>query len=77
MAKGRLRAKTTALQEALSGFFTDHHAAILHTMLANIDRLSGQIAVLDTQVADASAPMPIRSSSSMRSPRSASPPPRS
>ncbi|WP_199239885.1 MULTISPECIES: hypothetical protein [Kribbella] len=26
--QGRLRAKTTALQEALTGFFTDHHAAI-------------------------------------------------
>jgi transposase len=56
MARGRLRAKTTALQEALSGFFTDHHAAILHTMLTNIDRLSGQIAGLDARVADASAP---------------------
>jgi transposase len=56
MAKGRLRAKTTALQEALTGFFTDHHAAILHTMLGNIDRLSGQVAALDAQVADAIAP---------------------
>ncbi len=56
MAKGRPRAKTTALQEALTGFFTDHHATILHMMLANIDRLSGQIAALDAQVAAASAP---------------------
>jgi transposase len=55
MAKGRLRAKATALQEALSGFFTDHHAAILHTMLTNIDRLSVQITALDARVAEASA----------------------
>jgi transposase len=31
------------LREALRGFFTDHHGAILAMMLANIDRLSAQI----------------------------------
>ncbi len=56
MAKGRLRPKTAQPQEALRGFFTDHHATILAMMLDNIDRLSTQIAALDTTIAEAIAP---------------------
>jgi transposase len=56
MAKGRMRTKTTHLQEALRGFVTDHHAVILRMMLDNIDRLSGQITVLDTTITDMVAP---------------------
>jgi transposase len=56
MAKGRLRPKTAQLQEALRGFFTDHHATILAMMLDNIDRLSAQITALDTTIAEAIAP---------------------
>jgi transposase len=56
MAKGRMRSKTAHLQEALRGFFTDHHGVILRMMLDNIDRLSGQITALDTTVAEAVAP---------------------
>jgi transposase len=44
LAKRRLRAKIAALEEALRGFFTDHHGVILRMMLDNIDRLSEQIA---------------------------------
>ena len=56
LAKGRLRPKTVQLREALRGFFTDHHGAILAMMLTNIDRLSTQITVLDMQVEQAIAP---------------------
>jgi transposase len=77
LAKRRLRAKTAALEEALRGFFTDHHAVILRMMLDNIDRLSEQIAALDTTIEEAIAPFASQWPSSMRSPGSASPPPRS
>jgi transposase len=56
LAKRRLRAKLAALEEALRGFFTDHHAVILRMMLDNIDRLSEQIAALDTTIEEAIAP---------------------
>ena len=47
LAKGRARKKTEWLEEALRGFFTEHHATILQMMLDNSDRISAQIAVLD------------------------------
>jgi transposase len=56
MAKARMRAKLAELEEALRGFFTDHHAAILRMMLDNIDRHSAQIAALDTKIEQAIAP---------------------
>ena len=56
MAKARMRSKIPDLEEALRGFFTDHHARILRMMLDNIDRPSGQITALDTSIADAAAP---------------------
>ena len=34
LAKGRARKKTAQLEEALRGFFTDHHAAILRSRVA-------------------------------------------
>jgi transposase len=56
LAVGRLRPKTAQLTEALRGFFTDHHATILAMMLDNIDRLSTQIAALDTTIGEAVDP---------------------
>ena len=56
LARRRLRVKIAALEEALRGFFTDHHAVILRMMLDNIDRLSEQIAALDRKVEEAIAP---------------------
>jgi transposase len=56
LAKRRLRAKLAALEEALRGFFTDHHAVILRMMLDNIDRHSEQIAALDTTIEQVIAP---------------------
>jgi transposase len=44
------------VQEALRGFFTDHHARILRMMLDNIDRLTAQITALDTTIEEVIAP---------------------
>jgi transposase len=56
LARRRLRAKLGALEEALRGFFTDHHGVILRMMLDNIDRLSEQIDALDTTIEQAIVP---------------------
>ena len=56
LAKGSARKKTARLEEALRGFFTDHHAMILQMMLANSDRLSAQIAELDGRIEEAVSP---------------------
>jgi transposase len=50
LAKGSARKKTDRLEEALRGFFTDHHATILQMMLDNIDRISAQIIALDSRI---------------------------
>ena len=60
LARRRLRAKLAALEEALRGFFTDHHGAILRMMLDNIDRHSEQIAALDTTIEEAVAPFAVQ-----------------
>jgi transposase len=56
LAQRRLRAK----RAALSGFFTDHHGAILRMMLDNIDRHNEQIAALDRKVEQAIAPFAVQ-----------------
>ncbi|MDF2711287.1 MAG: hypothetical protein K0R62_6939 [Nonomuraea muscovyensis] len=56
MAKARARNKITELEEALRGFFTDHHAAILRMMLDNLDRMAAQIADLDRKIEATVAP---------------------
>ena len=50
------RKKTDRLEEALRGFFTDHHATLLQMMLDNIDRIGAQIAALDARIAEAIGP---------------------
>ena len=40
LARKNVRAKTSVLQEALTGHFTDHHAFMLGMMLARIDALT-------------------------------------
>jgi len=59
LAKGSARKKTARLEEALRGFFTDHHAMILQMMLANSDRLSAQIAELDGRIEEALVLRPV------------------
>jgi transposase len=56
LARGRAKVKTAQLEEALRGFFTDHHAVMLRMMLDNIDRMSAQITALDGRIEEAVAP---------------------
>jgi transposase len=52
MARGSMRRKTAALEEALDcSFLTAEHAFILGMMLAGIDHYAAQIAVLDERIA--------------------------
>jgi len=55
LARGRAKVKTAQLEEALRGFFTDHHAVMLRMMLDNIDRMSAQISALDGRIEEAVA----------------------
>jgi transposase len=56
MARGRMRAKTTELEEALTGHFEDHHGFLLRSMLTHIDALSLQIDEVATRIEAAIAP---------------------
>ena len=58
MARGRMRSKIRALEEALDGAdtFSDHHAFVLRMMLDNIDRLSEQVDKLTAQIEGLIAP---------------------
>src|SRR5215472_10277276 len=47
LARGRMRAKLTALEDAFTGHFTDHHAFLLAKMLARVDAINAGIAALD------------------------------
>ena len=70
LAKGRARKKAARLEEALRGFFTDHHAAILRMMLDNSDRISAQIATLDARNEKEIGPSPTRRPGLLRFPAS-------
>lgn len=50
MARGRMRSKTGVLEEAFTGYFTDHHAFLLTKMLARVDALDADITELDTKI---------------------------
>jgi len=56
LARASMRGKTEVLVEALTGFFTDHHAMLLAMMLDNIDRLTTQITTLEASVEELVAP---------------------
>ncbi|MCA1706773.1 MAG: IS110 family transposase, partial [Actinobacteria bacterium] len=56
LARGRLRAKLGALEEAFTGHFTEHHAFLLGTMLARIDALDADIAAIDAKIEEIIAP---------------------
>ena len=75
LARARLRAKLSLLEEAFTGFFTDQHAFLLAKMLARVDALDADLAELDAKLAGADRPAsPGRLSGWMRSPGSASSP---
>ena len=50
LARRTMRKKITVLQEAFTGYFTDHHAFLLSRMLARVDAITGDIAALDARI---------------------------
>ena len=56
LARGRMRAKRSMLQEAFTGHFTDHHAFLLGKMLTRVDMLDGDIAELDRKLEELITP---------------------
>lgn len=56
LARGRMRSKISVLEEAFTGFFTEHHAFLLTKMLARVDALTADIAELDDAIEEMVAP---------------------
>jgi transposase len=56
MARTALRRKISALEEAFTGHFTEHHAFLLAKMLTRIDALDADIAELDGRIEAMVAP---------------------
>lgn len=57
LARRSMRLKITVLEEAFTGYFTDHHAFLLGTMLGRVDAISADIAALDARIAEQAAPL--------------------
>jgi transposase len=58
LARGRMKSKRSALIEALTGRFDDHHAELARMLLDQIDSLSAQIERLTVRVEQLLAAMP-------------------
>ncbi len=56
LARTRLRGKISDLEEAFTGYFTDHHAWLLAKMLTRIDQIDADIADLENNIAAQIAP---------------------
>jgi transposase len=56
LARSRMRGKISALEEAFTGHFTDHHAFLLGKMLERIDAIDADIAELDAKIEEMIAP---------------------
>jgi transposase len=56
MARGTMRGKITMLEEAFTGFFTDHHAFLLRAMVARVDGIDADIAAMDARIEEEIAP---------------------
>jgi transposase len=56
LARARMRAKITALEEAFTGHFTGHHAFLLGKMLARVDQLDADIAELNAKIEELITP---------------------
>ncbi len=56
LARSRMRTKISALEEAFTGHFTDHHAFLLAKMLARVDAIDADIAELDARIEELIAP---------------------
>jgi transposase len=57
LARTRLRAKLSLLEEAFTGCFTDQHAFLLAKMLARVDALDADLAELDAKLQELIAPL--------------------
>jgi transposase len=56
LARGRMRAKRSLLEEAFTGHFSDHHGFLLAKMLARVDALDADLAELDGKLEELIAP---------------------
>jgi transposase len=56
LARSSLRRKIADLQEAFTGYFTDHHAFLLRRMLGRIDSLAADIAAVEVRIEEQIAP---------------------
>jgi transposase len=56
LARRRLRAKLSLLEEAFYGRFSDHHAFLLERMLGRIDQATADIAALEAKIDQEIAP---------------------
>jgi transposase len=50
LARGRMRAKLPILEDAFTGYFTDHHGFLLSKMLSRVDALSVDIGELEVAI---------------------------
>ena len=57
LARARMRAKLSLLEEAFCGCFTDQHAFLLAKMLGRVDALDADLAELDAKLAELIAPL--------------------
>jgi transposase len=55
-AQARMRGKISDLEEAFTGYFTDHHAWLLTKMLARIDQIDADIAEIEDKIGDQITP---------------------
>ena len=58
LARGRMKAKHTALIEALTGRFDDHHAELARMLLDQVDALNAQIGKLTARIGELIAAIP-------------------
>jgi len=56
LARASMRRKISRLEEAFTGYFTDHHAFLLSTMLSRIDAITTDIARIDSKIEELVAP---------------------
>lgn len=56
LARTSMRRKIGRLEEAFTGYFTNHHAFLLSTMLARVDAVTADIARVDTKIEELISP---------------------
>jgi transposase len=56
MARARMRARIPQLEEAFHGYFTDHHAFLLASMLERIDQINANVTALEARIEAEVAP---------------------